>query len=114
MKPFLLITALITLLAACVTTQDTDAKLLAKAQAVHARVLTLDTHKDISALMAKDPPQETEARRRFRTRFDPSYRGSNQVDFPKMREGGLNCAFFIVYVGQGPLTKPGFQGAKRS
>jgi membrane dipeptidase len=114
MKPFLLITALITLLAACVTTQDTDAKLLAKAQAVHARVLTLDTHKDISALMAKDPPQETEARRRFRTRFDPSYRGSNQVDFPKMREGGLNCAFFIVYVGQGPLTKSGFQGAKRS
>jgi membrane dipeptidase len=38
-------------------------------------------------------------------------RGSCQVDFPKMKEGGYDCAFFIVYVGQGALTEAGYHGA---
>lgn len=79
---------------------------------VHERVLTLDTHKDISPLLAKEPPQEPEARARFRRRYDPSVRGAQQVDFPKMREGKLDCAFFIVYVGQGQLTPVGYKRAK--
>ena len=90
-----------------------EARLLARAKAIHERVLTLDTHKDISPLLARqDIPKEPKARKRFRERYDPTVRGTQQVDFPKMREGGLNCAFFIVYVGQGRLTPVGFKRAK--
>jgi membrane dipeptidase len=34
-----------------------------------------------------------------------------QVDLPKMREGGLDAGFFIVYVAQGPLTPEGYADA---
>jgi membrane dipeptidase len=34
-----------------------------------------------------------------------------QVDVPAMREGGLDVAFFIVYVGQGPRTPEGNENA---
>ncbi|MFQ5503633.1 MAG: alpha/beta fold hydrolase [Planctomycetota bacterium] len=91
--------------------QDPD--LVARARRIHARVLTLDTHKDLSPLLARqDFPQEEKARERFRQRYDPAFRGSRQVDFPKMREGGLDAVFFIVYVGQGRLTEAGYKRAK--
>ena len=32
---------------------------------------------------------------------------TNQVNLPKMKEGGLDVSFMIVYVGQGPLTPEG-------
>lgn len=81
---------------------------------LHDRLLTIDTHKDISPLLAKDAPKDPAQRAPFRRRYDPRVRGSSQVDFPKMREGGLDCAFFIVYVGQGPLTENGFFRAKKT
>ena len=34
-----------------------------------------------------------------------------QVDFPKMRRGGLDAGFFIVYVKQGELTAAGYEKA---
>lgn len=71
----------------------------AEARALHARVLTLDTHVDIGsgyATHALDPGGFTQA----------------QVDLPKMRAGGLDAAFFIVYVGQGPLDAEGFAAAR--
>jgi membrane dipeptidase len=89
-----------------------DAEWVAKSRAIHARVLTLDTHKDIPDELAPEQlPSDPETRERFRRRFDPTVRGEQQVDFPKMREGGYDCAFFIVYVGQGPLNPPGFRRA---
>jgi membrane dipeptidase len=36
-----------------------------------------------------------------------------QVDVPKMVEGGLDVAFLIVYVGQGPRTPDGYAKAKQ-
>jgi membrane dipeptidase len=33
------------------------------------------------------------------------------VNLPKMEAGGLDAAFFIVYVGQGPLTDAGYADA---
>ncbi|MEO6593131.1 MAG: dipeptidase, partial [Planctomycetota bacterium] len=79
---------------------------------IHARVLTLDTHKDIDAKLAPESlPEDPATREEFRKRFDPTVRGSQQVDFPKMREGGYDCAFFIVYVGQGQLNGGGFKRA---
>jgi len=79
--------------------QSTDAALVAKARAIHERVITLDTHVDI------DPRNFVAGPRDYTTALD------TQVNLPKMREGGLDAAFFIVYVGQGPMTKEGYDKA---
>jgi membrane dipeptidase len=65
--------------------------LMKKARAIHERVIALDTHDDIN-------PANFTAERNYTQRLD------NQVNLPKMFDGGLDAAFFIVYVGQGPLT----------
>ena len=84
----------------------------ARADAIHARVLTLDTHKDIDPKLAPDDlPADPKTREEFRARFDPTVRGKQQVDFVKMREGAYDCAFFIVYVGQQKLTDAGYARA---
>ncbi|MCR9246411.1 MAG: membrane dipeptidase [bacterium] len=86
-----------------------------RARAIQAQVITLDTHKDIEPQLAPESlPEDPETAKKFREKYDPSVRGSQQVDFPKMREGGLDCAFFIVYVGQGKLTPAGYAGALRA
>src|SRR5688572_531872 len=72
---------------------------VAIARAIHDRVLALDTHVDIPGNYAT-------------AEADPGVRGRAQVDLVKMREGGLDAAFFIVYVGQGPRTPEGNQRAK--
>ncbi len=69
-----------------------------QARAIHDRVIALDTHVDIPldyATAAVDPGGFTTA----------------QVDLPKMRAGGLDAAFFIVYTPQGPLTDEGYAQA---
>src|SRR5688572_23851782 len=80
-------------------TQGTvDAALIQKARAIHDRVITLDTHDDIN-------PENFTRARNYTQRLD------TQVNLPKMVEGGLDAAFFIVYVGQGPLTPEGYDSA---
>jgi membrane dipeptidase len=77
---------------------DDEAALEARARAIHERVITLDTHDDI------DPADFTEARN-YTQRLD------TQVNLPAMVEGGLDASFFVVYVGQGPLTAEGYAKA---
>jgi membrane dipeptidase len=100
-------------LVSCATTPRTETDdVVARADAIHARLLTLDTHKDIDAKLAPESlPDDPKTRAEFRARFDPSVRGSQQVDFPKMREGGYDCAFFVVYVAQRRLDAPGYARA---
>ncbi|MCA8949926.1 MAG: dipeptidase [Planctomycetes bacterium] len=94
---------------------DAERTLAANARRLHAEILTLDTHKDIKPQLAPESlPDDPTTRERFRNEYDPSVRGSQQVDFPKMREGGYDCAFFIVYVGQGALTPAGYASALRA
>lgn len=76
----------------------TEAELLEKAKGIHQRVITLDTHDDIS-------PANFTKETNYTQRLD------TQVDLPKMVEGGLDVAWFIVYVGQGDLTPEGFDKA---
>jgi membrane dipeptidase len=80
------------------TTDLTEAELIEKAKGIHDRVITLDTHDDI------DPSNFTS---------EKNYTQSleTQVNLPKMIEGGLDVAWFIVYVGQGELTPAGFDDA---
>jgi membrane dipeptidase len=75
-----------------------DATLVQKARAIHDRVIALDTHADIN-------PDNFTRQRNYTQRLD------TQVNLPKMKEGGLDAAFFIVYVGQGPQTEEGYAAA---
>jgi membrane dipeptidase len=69
--------------------------------AVHARLFTLDTHVDIETDLA------TAAN-------DPGGFTSNQVDLPKMRAGGLDAAFYILYSAYGPLSDEGYAVARNT
>jgi membrane dipeptidase len=75
-----------------------DDALVKRARAIHDRVLTLDTHDDIN-------PANFTLEQNY-TQDLPT-----QVTLPKMVKGGLDAGFFIVYVGQGPLTAEGFDNA---
>ena len=74
--------------------------LIARARAIHERVIALDTHNDID-------PQN------FTADCNYTMRLTTQVNLPKMKEGGLDVSFFIVYVGQGELTPAGYDNAYR-
>src|SRR6266568_7294324 len=81
--------------------QPNDAALNAKAKLIHSRVLKLDTHNDI------EPAN-------FTADCNYTMRLTTQVNLPKMKEGGLDVSFFIVYVGQGDLTPAGYDNAYRA
>lgn len=76
-------------------------ELVARAKKIHERVITLDTHVDIS-------PDNFTPQTNYLTAPD------TQVDLPRMEAGGLDAAFFIVYVGQGPLTEEGYAAAYKA
>src|SRR5262245_57990673 len=71
--------------AAAAPLQEQD--LVARARGIHERVITLDTHNDI------DPEN-------FTRECNYTMRLTTQVNLPKMKEGGLDVSFMIVYVGQ--------------
>src|SRR3954469_11575428 len=77
----------------------TDVALLQRAREIHARVITIDTHKDIPDNFAT--PEA-----------DPLSMPS-QVNLNKMKAGGYDMAFFAVYVGQGARTDSGNAVAKQ-
>ena len=85
-------------------TPAADDALIAKARQIHERVITLDTHNDIS-------PNNFTPERNYTEDL------GNQVNLPKMFKGGLDASFFIVYVGQDrsekAFTKEGFDNAYR-
>jgi membrane dipeptidase len=83
-----------------VAAQAPDAGLVSRARTIHDRVLTLDTHADINPA-------------HFTPECSYTQRLTTQVNLPKMQAGGLDVAFFIAYVGQGPLTPEGYADAYR-
>jgi len=77
---------------------ESEPALVERARGIHERVITLDTHDDINAA-------------NFTAEQNYTMDLETQVTLPKMEEGGLDVAWFIVYVGQGPLTEEGFGDA---
>ena len=87
-------------------TDWTEGRLAALADQIHDRHLTIDTHLDVPIALR-------------RPGFDISEEHSwhdhaSQVDFPRMRKGGLDGGFFVIFVGQGELTPAGRSGAIES
>ena len=88
MKLSLCVATALTLLAFPLGAQQDDAALIARAKAIHARAIKLDTHVDI------DPSMMTDATPNYVTGHP------HQVDLPKMRNGGVDGVFFSIFVGQ--------------
>jgi membrane dipeptidase len=77
---------------------ETDAELMARAQGIHERVITLDTHADIDTA-------------NFTLENNYTMDLDTQVTLPMMQQGELDVAWFIVYTGQGELTEEGYAAA---
>jgi len=71
-----------------------NTKLEKKAQRIHAKCLTVDTHCDTPMLMIKPG---------FSVR-DENKAPHSRVDLPRMKKGGLDAIFFAVFTGQKPRT----------
>lgn len=80
------------------TESSNELALLEQARAIHGRVMTLDTHADIPSNFATNE-------------HDPA-NAEAQVNLNSMLEGGLDAAFFIVFVGQEERTSESYLAAK--
>ena len=69
-----------------------------KAKEIHDRVITLDTHDDINT-------------NNFTADNNYTMDLSTQVNIPKMKAGGLDVSWMIVYTGQDTLTEEGYAAA---
>ena len=81
--------------------EETEEQLIERARGIHDRVITLDSHADINVA-------------NFTEERNYTMDLPTQVTLPKMEEGGLDVAWFVVFVGQGPLTEAGYAEAYRS
>ena len=76
----------------------TSEELHQKATEIHQKAITLDTHNDINL-------------KNFTDSINYTQRLESQVNLPKMEEGGLDVAWFIVYTGQDSLNEAGYTKA---
>jgi len=81
--------------------QIADSVLLAKATNIHKKIIIMDSHIDINI-------------RNFTDSINYTQELDNQVNLPKMKKGGLDVAWLIVYVGQGELTEKGYANAYKT
>jgi membrane dipeptidase len=74
-----------------------------RAARIHKRILTIDSHTDTPLVLGRDEFS-------MGKRNDPS-NGGGKLDFPRMQEGGLDAAFFAVFLSQGPLNEEAYNHA---
>ena len=88
------------LLLAGPTGAEDEAELLAHAAAIHERAIVIDSHVDIP------PDFATEA-------YDPMAAKAprQKLDLPGMEQGGLDAAFFVVFVPQRERNQAGYARA---
>ena len=96
MKRLILYTFILLFVTSC---GDYETRLVKKADRIHRKILTVDTH--------CDTPMNFE-----RGDFDLGVRHDQGcVDFPRMIEGGLHAEFFAVFIGQGPRNDSAYARA---
>jgi membrane dipeptidase len=80
------------------------AALAADANAIHQRILTLDSHLDTPMSFGRPG---------WSMMDNHTYADDlTQVDYPRMVRGGLDGGFFAIYTGQGPRTPEGYAAAR--
>ncbi len=80
-------------------------KIERKAKKIHEQILTIDSHNDTPLRMIRPGFDWGE-------RHNP-YTDRSRVDLIRMEEGGLDGAFFALFIGQGPRTPVGNEEAKQ-
>lgn len=98
MKTQSLLVLTIALIFTACSTDEMSPEMLQKAQEIHDRVITLDTHVDINTA-------------NFTAERNYTQNLPIQVDLPKMEAGGLDVVWLIVYTGQGDLDEEGYAAA---
>ncbi|MDT0607446.1 dipeptidase [Croceitalea rosinachiae] len=83
---------------------ETEEELVQRALEIHKKVLTVDTHADTPLRMI-EPGFD------MSVRHDPNETGS-KVDYPRMKEGGLDAIFFAAFVAQDIRDDDGNSRAK--
>ena len=78
--------------------QQKEVAIQQKAQLIHLKTTTLDTHNDINV-------------KNFTDSLNYSQNTDTQVNLPKMQAGALDVSWFIVYTKQGELTPEGYKKA---
>jgi len=101
---YLLCTFMIAVILNLPGTAGADQKPSEKARIIHEKILTIDTHTD-TPMMLEIPAFD------IGRKNNPRERGG-KVDFPRMKEGGLDSVFFAVFVGQGERTPEGNKNAR--
>ena len=84
---------------------QSEEEIIARALKIHDRVLTVDTHADTPLRMIEPGFDLAE-------RHDPLETGS-KVDYPRMKEGGLDAIFFAAFVSQDIRDDDGNERAKK-
>jgi len=79
--------------------QNAEISIESRAKKIHEKVITVDTHDDINV-------------KNFTDSINYTQRLETQINLPKMKEGGLDVAWLIVYTGQDSLTDKGYEKAK--
>jgi membrane dipeptidase len=80
-----------------------EERLIQKAAKIHAKAFTIDSHNDT-------PMWFTDTAYDFSVNH-AGLRPRNRVDLPRMEQGGLDAAFFAVFVGQGERSMKGNEKA---
>jgi len=78
--------------------QQKEVAIQQRAQLIHLKTTTLDTHNDINV-------------KNFTDSLNYSQNTDTQVNLPKMEAGALDVSWFIVYTKQGDLTQEGYKKA---
>ncbi len=99
MKSIYLVQLVLFLLSGCTSEEE---KVSRKADKMHQNMLTVDTHCDTPMRLVMSG-------------FNPGIRNEKGcVDFPRMKEGGLDAEFFAIFLGQGPRDPEKFDHQYRN
>ena len=101
MKKYLLLIFGLVCLNGTGTGQETASALEKHARKIHESVITIDSHTDTPLRMIQ-PGFDMSVRHDARKEY-------TKIDFPRMKEGGLDGAFFGVFVTQGARNPEGYE-----
>jgi len=79
--------------------------LVIEAAEIHEKVLTVDTHADTPFMMGFNSDYDL-------GQYHDPQTADLQIDFPRMKKGGLDAIFFVAFVIQGKRTEIGNLAAK--
>ncbi|MEN8193951.1 MAG: membrane dipeptidase, partial [Bacteroidota bacterium] len=76
--------------------------LIERAAKIHSGAITIDTHLDTPIHLQRDTSFALDQM------HDGQQKRSGKVDFPRMKVGGIDAVFFIVWTAQGDRTNEGY------